>query len=173
MGIKRPRTYHTEFYVKPRDKAWWDVFVVNEFDDDYLQRWFRVDRALFDRLVKELDPYLKHDDTNFGPAIPVEKGVAVALNYLAHGHSHFPISDRFAIGESTAHGIVHDVCKAITRHYADAVSFPLTEPAVKVLESAGDLARLLLVCINVHALSRFVAAIRRFNLGTSTFAGCG
>ena len=53
--------------------------------------------------------------TVFGPAIPVEKRVAIGIWRLATGNSYRTVAKTFAVGKSTAVAITHEFCRALVK----------------------------------------------------------
>ena len=84
--------------------------------------------------MADLREQLQREDTNFKKAIAVEKKVAICLYYFGHGPTCFNLSEKFCIGESTAHGIVKEFMAAVLRTYSSLVGFPEGERLKEVIK---------------------------------------
>lgn len=76
----------------------------------------RMRRKIFDGLVCDLRPFIQGQQTHWRQPIGVEKKVVVTLFKLMHGVSIPLVADKAAIGKSTVHEILCQVCSAITVH---------------------------------------------------------
>ena len=74
---------------------------------------WRMSKATFDFLCKELFHCLHHHDTKFRKTITVEKRVAICLWHLATREDCHSIRWRFGVGKSMACKIVNEVCRAV------------------------------------------------------------
>lgn len=76
----------------------------------------RMRRRTFDRLVCNLRPFIQGQQIHWRQPIGVEKKVVVTLFKLMHGVSIPLVADKAAIGKSTVHEILRQVCSAIIVH---------------------------------------------------------
>lgn len=67
-------------WVKDRSKDWWDQCNHPDFPDDEFRRAFRMSKATFDMICKELDSTVMKKDTMLRVAIPVRQRVAVCID---------------------------------------------------------------------------------------------
>ena len=112
-----------------REEFWFRDLWENRFDESYHGggRWrgdFRMRSDSFNKLVHKLTPLLQKQDTVFGPAIPVEKRVAIGIWRLATGNSYRIVAKTFAVGKSTAVAITHEFCRALIQIGDQFISFP-------------------------------------------------
>ncbi|XP_042299789.1 protein ANTAGONIST OF LIKE HETEROCHROMATIN PROTEIN 1-like [Sceloporus undulatus] len=66
-------------------------------------------RAVFKMIADELRPHLSRQNTRFRKAVPVEKQIAMAVFYLAHGGSYATVGTFFGVGKSTAYKAIIQV----------------------------------------------------------------
>ncbi|GMJ07322.1 hypothetical protein like AT4G29780 [Hibiscus trionum] len=100
-------------WVKDRSKDWWDKCNHPDFPDSEFKRAFRMSKATFNMVCKELEPAVMKKNTMLRDAIPVRQRVAVCIWRLATGEPLRMVSKRFGLGISTCHKLVLDVCAAI------------------------------------------------------------
>jgi hypothetical protein len=103
------------FWVQPSKDLgmFWERSVKSWTNDKLWLDNFRMSKATFDFLCKELFHRLHYRDTKFRKAITVEKRVAICLWHLATGEDCRSIGWRFGVGKSTACEIVNEVCRAV------------------------------------------------------------
>ncbi|KAK7329668.1 hypothetical protein VNO77_23842 [Canavalia gladiata] len=100
-------------WVKDRSKDWWERCSHPDFPEDEFRRCFRMSKATFDLICKELDSAVTKKNTMLRDAIPVRQRVAVCIWRLATGDPLREVSKRFGLGISTCHKLVLEVCSAI------------------------------------------------------------
>ena len=110
----------------PQYHTWWEEYALPHFTDREWLRNFRMKRASFELLCRELQPALPNlVGTNGCKPIPLEKRVAIAIWRLATPCEFRTIGYLFGVGRSTACKIVHEVCAAIiTVIYPQYVKWP-------------------------------------------------
>jgi hypothetical protein len=109
-----PSTQHQRrLWVKDRSTDWWDRYNSPDMPEAEFKRAFRMSRATFEFLCKELGSAVQKEDTMLRAAIPVDKRVAVCIWRLATGEPLRVVSKRFGLGISTCHKLVLEVCTAI------------------------------------------------------------
>lgn len=109
-----PVTQHQRrLWVKDRSTDWWDRYNSPDMPEAEFKRAFRMSRATFEFLCKELGSAVQKEDTMLRAAIPVDKRVAVCIWRLATGEPLRVVSKRFGLGISTCHKLVLEVCTAI------------------------------------------------------------
>uniref|UniRef100_A0A8C8SK72 DDE Tnp4 domain-containing protein n=1 Tax=Pelusios castaneus TaxID=367368 RepID=A0A8C8SK72_9SAUR len=92
---------------------WWDRIVLQLWDDEQWLQNFRMRKATFMELCRELAPALHHKDTQMRSAITVEKRVAIALWKLATPDCYRSVANQFGVGRSTVGVALSQVCRAI------------------------------------------------------------
>ena len=100
-------------WVKPRSASFFQDIVPGWNDADFKGN-FRISRATFAYLVKELQPFLERQEF-LRSSIPVDQRVAIALWRLGTNIEYRSISHLFGVGLSSTCVIVHQVCKARSR----------------------------------------------------------
>ncbi|KAL1547790.1 hypothetical protein AAHA92_16103 [Salvia divinorum] len=100
-------------WVKTRSKAWWEHVSSPDYPDEEFRKAFRMGRATFDMICRELEAAVTKKDTTLRPAIPVRQRVAVCIWRLATGEALREVSRRFGLGISTCHKLILEVCAAI------------------------------------------------------------
>ncbi|KAJ6814874.1 putative nuclease HARBI1 [Iris pallida] len=100
-------------WVKDRSTAWWDSCNHPDFPEAEFRSAFRMGRATFDMICRELESAVAKEDTMLRAAIPVRRRVAVCVWRLATGEPLRLVSKRFGLGISTCHKLVLEVCSAI------------------------------------------------------------
>ena len=81
-------------------------------------------RRTFDRIVQDLRPFIQGQHTHWRAPIGVEKKVVVTLFKLMHGVSIPLVADKAALGKSTVHGILRQVCSAISCNFGHLIAWP-------------------------------------------------
>lgn len=100
-------------WVKSRPRDWWDRVSHPSYPEPDFLREFRMSKATFDLICDHLSPAIAKEDTTLRSAIPVRQRVAVCIWRLATGEPLRLVSKRFALGISTCHKLVLEVCTAI------------------------------------------------------------
>lgn len=113
------------WYVKPRSTCWFEEYLFNIYTPDMFYDILRMRRRTFDRLVQDLRPYIQGQHTHWRQPIGVEKKVVVTLFKLMHGVSIPLVADRAALGKSTVHEILRQVCTAISNHFGHLLAWPV------------------------------------------------
>ena len=85
-------------------------------------------------MCNDLRPHLGRQDTNYRKAITVEKRVGIGLFYYGHGPTMFTLSEKFGVGESTAHGIVKSFTEAVLLTYNTLITLPQDETLENVIK---------------------------------------
>ena len=91
-------------------------------------------RRTFDRLVQDLRPYIQGQHTHWRQPIGVEKKVVVTLFKLMHGVSIPLVADKAALGKSTVHEILRQVCSAISKHFGHLLAWPVGRRLTRTAE---------------------------------------
>ena len=130
-------TWHTQvlnskWYVKPRSTCWFEEYLFNIYTPDMFYDILRMRRVTFDRLVHDLRPYIQGQPTHWRQPIAVEKKVVVALFKLMHGASIPLVADKAALGKSTVHGILRQVCSAISLNFGHLIAWPVGRRLARV-----------------------------------------
>ena len=84
----------------------------------------RMRRSTFDRLVQNLRPFIQGQNTHWRQPIGVDKKVVVTLFKLMHGSSIPLVADKAALGKSTVHDILRQVCSAISANFGHLIAWP-------------------------------------------------
>ncbi|XP_020190980.1 protein ANTAGONIST OF LIKE HETEROCHROMATIN PROTEIN 1-like [Aegilops tauschii subsp. strangulata] len=100
-------------WKKDRHNEWWDTVSSSGYPAADFRHHFRMSPYTFQVLCEQLATAVRKEDTALRAAIPVQKRVAVCVWRLATGEPLRKVADRFAIGVSTCHKLVLDVCGAI------------------------------------------------------------
>ena len=122
------------WYVKPRSTCWFEEYLFTIYTPDMFYDILRMRRRTFDRLVEDLRPYIQGQPTHWRQPIGVEKKVVVTLFKLMHGVSIPLVADKAALGKSTVHEILRQVCSAISKHFAHLLAWPVGRRLVKTAE---------------------------------------
>ena len=113
-----------KWYVKPRSTCWFEEYLFNIYTPDMFYDILRMRRRTFDRLVNDLRPFIQGQHTHWREPIGVEKKVVVTLFKLMHGVSIPLVADKAALGKSTVHGILRQVCSAISANFGHLIAWP-------------------------------------------------
>ena len=113
-----------KWYVKPRSTCWFKEYLFNIYTPDMFYDILRMRRGTFDRLVHDLRPFIQGQQTHRQQPIGVEKKVVVTLFKLMHGVSIPLVADKAALGKFTVHGILRQVCYAISTHFGHLIAWP-------------------------------------------------
>ena len=114
----------TKWYIKPRSTCWFEEYLFNIYTPDMFYDILRMRRRTFDRIVHDLRPFIQGQYTHWREHVGVEKNVVVALFKLMHGVSIPLVADKAAIGKSTVHGILRQVCSAISTNFGHLIVWP-------------------------------------------------
>ena len=123
---------NSKWYVKPRSTCWFDEYLFNIYTPDMFYDILRMRRVTFDRLVHDLRPFIQGQCTHWRQPIAVEKKVVVALYKLMHGASIPLVADKAALGKSTVHGILRQVCSAISLQFGHLIAWPVGRRLARV-----------------------------------------
>lgn len=108
-----PPLQQRRLWVKTRSNAWWEQCNRPDFPEEEFRKAFRMSKATFDFICRELESVVTKKDTMLRLAIPVRQRVAVCIWRLATGEPLREVSKRFGLGISTCHKLVLEVCTAI------------------------------------------------------------
>jgi hypothetical protein len=120
------------WYVKPRSTCWFEEYLFHIYTPDMFYDILRMSRRTFDRLVKDLRPFIQGQQTHWRQPIGVEKKVVVTLFKLMHGVSIPLVADRAALGKSTVSDILRQVCTAISHNFGHLIAWPTGRRLVRV-----------------------------------------
>ena len=115
---------NTKWHVKPRSTCWFEEYLFNIYTPDMFYDILRMRRKTFNRLVQDLRPFIQGQHTHWRQLIGVEKKVVVTLFKLMHGVSIPLVADKAALGKSTFHEILRQVCSAISIHFGHQLAWP-------------------------------------------------
>ena len=121
-----------KWYVKPRSTCWFEEYLFNIYTPDMFYEILRMRRRTFDRLVQDLRPFIEGQITHWRQPIGVEKKVVVTLFKLMHGVSIPLVADKAAIGKSTVHQILRQVCSAISINFGHLIAWPVGRRLARV-----------------------------------------
>ena len=113
-----------KWYVKPHSTCWFDEYLFKIYTPDMFYDILRMRRTTFDRLVHDLRPYIQGQHTHWRQPVGVEKKIVVTLYKLMHGVSITLVADKAAIGKSTVHQILRQVCHAISLNFSHLIAWP-------------------------------------------------
>ena len=113
-----------KWYVKPRSICWFEEYLFGIYTPDMFYDILRMRRRTFDRLVNDLRPFIHGQQTHWRQPIGVEKKVVVTLFKLMHGVPIPLVADRAALGKSTVHEILRQVCPTISRQFGHLIAWP-------------------------------------------------
>ena len=122
------------WYVKPRSTCWFEEYLFNIYTPDMFYDILRMRRRTFDRLVQDLRPYIQGQQTHWRQPIGVEKKVVVTLFKLMHGVCIPLVADKAALGKSTMHEILRQVCSAISKHFGHLLAWPVGRRLIRTAE---------------------------------------
>jgi len=121
-----------KWYVKPRSTCWFEEYLFNIYTPDMFYDILRMRRRTFDRIVQDLRPFIQGQHTHWREPIGVEKKVVVTLFKLMHGVPIPLVADKAALGKSTVHGILRQVCSAISTHFGHLIAWPTGQRLTRV-----------------------------------------
>lgn len=113
------------WYVKPRSTCWFEEYLFNIYTPEMFYEILRMRRRTFDRLVHDLRLFIQGQHTHWQAPISVEKKVVVTLFKLMHGASIPLVADKAALGKSTVHEILRQVCTAISNQFGRLIAWPV------------------------------------------------
>ena len=128
----RIQVLNAKWYVKPRSTCWFEEYLFNIYTPDMFYDILRMRRVTFDRLVSDLRPFIQGQNTHWRQPIGVEKKVVVTLFKLMHGVAIPLVADKAALGKSTVHGILRQVCSAISVHFGHLIAWPVGRRLARV-----------------------------------------
>ena len=120
-----------KWYVKPRSTCWFNEYLFNIYTPDMFYDILRMRWRTFDRLVHDLRPFIQGQHTHWRQPVGVEKKVVVALFKLMHGVCIPLVADKAALGKSTVHEILRQVCAAISKHFGHLIAWPVGRRLVR------------------------------------------
>jgi hypothetical protein len=112
------------WWVLLRSTCWFSRFVLTEFDDSRWLENFRMTKAALISLSNLLRPHIERVNTNYRAAIPPVARVACSLFKLTQGASLLIVFEFFAVGKSTASGMVRDFVRAVNIQMRHEISWP-------------------------------------------------
>ena len=121
-----------KWYVKPWSTCWFEEYLFNIYTPDMFYDILRMRRATFDKLVQDLRPFIQGQHTHWRQPIGVEKKVVVTLFKLMHGVSIPLVADKAALGKSTVHEILQQVCSAISNNFGHHIAWPVGRRLARV-----------------------------------------
>ena len=122
------------WYVKPRSTCWFEEYLFNIYTPEMFYEILRMRRRTFDRLVHDLRPFIQGQHTHWRAPISVAKKVVVTLFKLMHGASIPLVADRAALGKSTVHEILRQVCTAISNQFGHLIAWPVGRRLMRTAE---------------------------------------
>ncbi|XP_028412532.1 protein ALP1-like [Dendronephthya gigantea] len=103
------------WFKKGRTDQWWNNLLGGRLADEEWQRNFRLTRAAFFELEKELRMYISPDPSSPNyRALSAEKKLAITLYYLKDSGSLRMTANTFGVHVCTVSKTIYDVCRAIT-----------------------------------------------------------
>lgn len=97
-------------------------------DEDMFRKYLRVPPALFDEILRNVQPLIQCQNTRMRAAIPAGMALAVTLRHLATGDSYTSLAFDFRISKQAISKIVIRVCDAIIFYYKnEVIHFPQTK----------------------------------------------
>ncbi|EFJ23471.1 hypothetical protein SELMODRAFT_36005, partial [Selaginella moellendorffii] len=123
-------------WVKPRCMTTWSKFFMELYDPGRWKWKLRMEKKTFFGLCGILEAEICKQDTKFRRAVPVDVRLGVTLYKLFKNTNYSDLSDKFGIGEATAHDIVVQTTAAIVKCLRYKIRFP--ETVAKVRAVAAD-----------------------------------
>ena len=120
------------WYVKPRSTCWFEEYLFNIYTPDMFYDILRMRRGTFERLVYDMRLHIQRQHTHWRQPIGQEKKVVVALFKLMHGVPIPLVADKAALGKSTVHGILRQVCSAISNNFGHLIAWPVGRRLARV-----------------------------------------
>ena len=102
------------WYKPGRTDLWWRNICLGVAPEECWKKFFRMDRNLFYKLLREVDPYITPNplSPNYR-ALSSETKLALTLYYLKDTGSLSMASNSFGIAISTTSVVIYEVCKVI------------------------------------------------------------
>ena len=125
---------NARWYVKPRSTCWFEEYLFNIYTPEMFYDILRMRRRTFERLVHDLRPFIQGQATHWRLPISVEKKVVVTLFKLMHGVPIPLVADRAALGKSTVHEILRQVCTAISSQFGHLIAWPVRRRLVRIAD---------------------------------------
>ena len=113
-----------KWYVKPRSTCWFEEYLFKIYTPDMFYDILWMRRRTFDMIVHDLRPFIQGQPTHWRQPIGVEKKVVFTLFKLMHGVCIPLVADRAALGKSTVHGILRQVCCVISNNFGHLIAWP-------------------------------------------------
>lgn len=118
-----------------RSSTWWDDVVLNRFGPRDWRENFRISKATFDYLCRNLKPLIEKANTSIRRPVSVERRVAVTLWILATPSEYRNVSHLFGLARCTVCVIVHETCKVIIQKFKSAyINFPTGDSLTAVTQ---------------------------------------
>ncbi|EFJ23965.1 hypothetical protein SELMODRAFT_415254 [Selaginella moellendorffii] len=114
------------WWVKPRCMTTWSKFFMELYDPGRWKRKLRMEKKTFFGLCGILEAEICKQNTKFRRAVPVDVRLGVTLYKLFKNTDYSDLSDKFGIGEATAHDIVVQTTAAIVKCLRYKIRFPET-----------------------------------------------
>lgn len=130
------------FWVKPRSKVWFSIFVMTVYDDERWVANFRLTKDALFRLSNVLMPHIIKQNTKFREAILVKIRVAAAIFKLVKGSNFNVVSEMFAIGPSTVSKVLREVVTTVNIVSKDEIRWPNSARALQNMVAFKDYCRL-------------------------------
>ncbi|CAM5073167.1 unnamed protein product [Natator depressus] len=108
-------TVERHIWAQKTSTDWWDHIIIKLWDDEQWLQNFRMHKAAFQELCKELSPALTHSNAKMRAALTVEKQVAIALWKLATPDCYQSVGNQFVVRKSSVRSAVIQVARAINR----------------------------------------------------------
>ena len=125
------------WYVKPRSTCWFEEYLFKIYTPDMFYDILRMRRQTFDKLVHDLRPFIQGQAMHWRQPIGVEKKLVVTLFKLMHGVCIPLVADRAALGKSTVHEILRQVCSAISTHFGYLIAWPTGRRLVRTRRASS------------------------------------
>jgi hypothetical protein len=124
---------NAKWYVKPRSTCWFNEYLFNIYTPEMFYDILRMRRMTFDRLVNDLRPFIEGQQTHWRQPISIEKKIVVTLYKLMHGVCIPLVADKAALGKSTVHEILRQVCSTISTHLGHLIAWPVGRRLVRTV----------------------------------------
>ena len=112
-SIARHESLTAKVVPQSSSRAWWEECSDPDFPADLFHKAFRMRKRTFRDLCNILAPMVVKKTTRIREAVPVKQRVASCLWRLATAEPLHKTSKKFGLGQTTAHFIFADVCKAL------------------------------------------------------------
>ena len=97
-----------------------------EGDPDYWKKHFRMSKEIFLKLLRISSSFLSPDGNCLRPPIPLEKRLAVSLNWLATGNSYQSVGQAFGVSKPAVIKFVKQFINGMCALRAQYIKFPKT-----------------------------------------------